>query len=132
VGFASENCCEKPYYSKEYLKHMNKAKSMWVIGDCDKGDILEHVEEALKINPISYEALIFCANIKHQLKDYLGVIEICNRILDNNSDNAIALFLRANSYYEMGQLECAKRDIRRSFEIRQDNPHAALLFLKLN
>ncbi|KAF1076400.1 FRG domain-containing protein [Methanogenium sp. MK-MG] len=132
VGFASENCCEKPYYSKEYLKHMNKAKSMWVIGDCNKGEILEHVEEALKINPISYEALIFCADIKHQLKDYPSVIEICNRILDNNSDYAIALFLRANSYYEMGQLEYAKRDIRRSFEIRQDNPHAALLFMKLN
>ncbi|GAB7015698.1 FRG domain-containing protein [Methanogenium cariaci] len=131
VGFASENSCEKPYYSKEYLEQMNKAKSMYVTEQSSLEEILEYVERALKINPISYEALIYCANIKDCLEDYQGVIEICDRIIDIEPDSATALILRAKAYTEMRQFDDAINDLSRSLAIRKDNPYAAFLLSQL-
>ncbi len=101
IGFASENSCENPYYSEEYLLHMNKAKSMWVTDNLNVEEIMEYVEKALKINPISYEALNFGVELKHSLNDYPGVIEIGNRILEINPDNFKAHSLIGNATLEM-------------------------------
>lgn len=141
TGFTKGNGCENPYYSKEYLEHMNKAKSMITSKNHNNKEILGYVEEALKINPISHEALIFCANLKYFLKDYLGVIESCNKIIEINPINATALFMRGRAKYQLIQIKDhmndltlineAIEDLTRSLQIKPVNNEAFLLIANL-
>lgn len=73
-------------------------------------------DEILKVRPGDLEALTYKADAAMEMREFHWALNLCNRVLEVDDQNAHALFQRACAYAQLGAEVQAIDDLQRSIE----------------
>lgn len=102
--------------------YLNRGITYSMMGKNDNA--LSDFSKAYKLNPSNLNLLVSIASEKLNLKRYEECIIDCNSILAKDSKNALAYFYRGTSYINIGKVDLAIPDIKKSVSIDGNNGNA--------
>lgn len=74
-------------------------------------------DQILEITPNDYETIAYKADAALQLRDLEWALSLCNRILEENPDNALAYYFRACAYSGLENYDIALEDLRNAITL---------------
>jgi len=73
-------------------------------------------EQILEMDPQDYETMAYKADAALQLGDREWALSLCNRVLEEQDDNALAFYFRACAFSGLGNTEAALKDLTEALE----------------
>ncbi|MDD9180042.1 MULTISPECIES: TPR end-of-group domain-containing protein [Aliivibrio] len=100
------------------IEIINEVHNLWLRAQSvqtpeQKMDIYD---EILKVRPGDLEALTYKADAAMEMREFHWALNLCNRVLEVDDQNAHALFQRACAYAQLGAEVQAIDDLQRSIE----------------
>ncbi len=74
-------------------------------------------DQILEITPNDYETIAYKADAALQLRDLEWALSLCNRILEENPENALAYYFRACAYAGLENYDIALADLREAIAL---------------
>ncbi|KAF1074925.1 hypothetical protein MKMG_01850 [Methanogenium sp. MK-MG] len=132
TGFSKENSSDKPFYTPEYYYKMENFRKFYFSGNEDDEGCIKLLDDILKSDKYSYNALLIRASLKFNNNDYLGAIEDFDIMIQLRPDDYGSYYSRGLAKLELNNIDGAKEDFATTLKLNPSDESVSDQLEQLN